>query len=167
MKSDFESMIKQDTNPGRVELLEDSFVDFEGKEHRFLIAAISIPVIADGSEYENDPNEVYLSHLSHEVIEFPKVLSLGISICNPCDKWNPRIAYQMATGRARKHRDHALYVTEPGLINTKMVQALLKQEAEYIKNNPEKVIEGYLERKKRWEKRLNEFVNNDESKANA
>lgn len=147
------SLIEQDTRKGRTQVIYDSFVDYKGETHEFLIAAVSVPTIALCEEWQ-DEDDSYYEDPEHSTYS-NKVLSLGIAICNPCDKWNDRIAYQMATGRARKFRDNAIYVTHDGLINTGMVTALLQQEANYVKHNPEKYIKGYIEQKLRWEKQNN------------
>jgi hypothetical protein len=39
------------------------------------------------------------------------------------------------------------------MINTAVVDALIKQEVEFIKNNPVRVIPGYIEEKEKFEKR--------------
>ena len=39
------------------------------------------------------------------------------------------------------------------MINTAVVNALIKQEVEFIKNNPARVIPGYIDEKEKYEKR--------------
>lgn len=121
-----------------VEVLKDSFLDYAGKEHHFTLAAIS----------EMPDNYT----LSEDSFGIEKVLKIGLAICNPDDVFDEKVGACTAIGRAKKS-EPVLYSTIPGLINTKMVQALLEQEAEYIKNNPEQYIAGYNEAKERWEKR--------------
>lgn len=128
-----------------VEVLKDSFFDYEGKEHHFTLAAIS-----------EMPN-VFIE----DTFFIEKVLKIGLAICNPDDTYNEKVGACTAIGRAKKSAP-VLYSTISGLINTKMVRALLEQEAEYIKNNPEQYIVGYREAKERWEKRkqIEELRNN-------
>ena len=121
-----------------VELLKDSFSDYEGKEHYFVLAAVSCD--PDSFVSEEDPFGI------------EKVLKVGLAICNPDDVFNEKVGACTAIGRAKKS-EPVLYSTMSGIINTKMVRALLEQEATYIKNNPEQYIIGYSEAKKRYEER--------------
>lgn len=117
----------------RIETLKDKFIDYAGKEHWFVIAAVS-------TELEDDD-------------EFSKRLGIGYAICNCEDEFSDEFGRKLAIGRA-KNRETALYSTHLGLINSKMVQALLEQEADYLKNNPEKYIAGYLAAEKKYNEML-------------
>ena len=149
-----------------VEVINDSFVDYAGKTHHFTIAAVSSLLprttgeLGDLSPVNNDDITVY-----HEVgiyvsgygtedylCDVTKVVRLGIAICNPVDDFNEKAGALKAIARARKN-EPALLSTNPGTINTKVVQALLVQEAEYLKNNPENFIVGYADMKARYMKR--------------
>lgn len=143
------SLIANDTHNDRVQVLEDVFVDCAGKSHRFMIAAVSRRM----EGYAGDCNTY-----QYDEVNIEKCLSIGISVCNPADKYDTRIAYLQATGRARKNVDRMLFVTRSGMINTKMVQALLEQEAEFLKNNPDFLIKGYSDFEKRWMKREQKSV---------
>lgn len=124
----------------KVETLVDSFVDEKGQTRNFVIAAISIPfdnfndayVVLEGSPFENG-----------YTIDLTKGLKIGWAICNPTDIFSEELGKQIAIGRAEKNSEYALFVSQPGYINTTMVQAFLKQEAEYFKTNPESKIKGY------------------------
>ena len=145
-----------------VEVINDSFVDYLGKTHHFTIAAVSSMLPKNGEELGVEDylqNEVY-----HEVgiyIEdygtedylctVTKALRLGVSVCNPADEFNEKAGALKAISRARNSRPVLLSV-DPGTINTKVVRALLEQEAEYLKGNPEKLIPGYNDMKTRYEK---------------
>ena len=59
----------------------------------------------------------------------------------------------IAINKARNSSDYALYATLPGMINTVVVNALVAQEIAFIKNNPARVIPGYIEEKEKFEKR--------------
>ena len=64
----------------------------------------------------------------------------------------------IAINKAKNSSDYALYATKPGMINTAVVDALISQEIAFIKNNPDRVIPGYLDEKIKFlnrEKRQN------------
>lgn len=117
----------------RVEYIVDSFKDFTGKERQFVMAAVSIYNETDVFVEENDV----------PVDNDAKVLSIGVSVCRPNDEFNETIGKVIAKGKATKHRDHALYATDAGLINETMVKALLQQEVRYFKTNPGRYLAGY------------------------
>ena len=56
----------------------------------------------------------------------------------------------IAVGKSLKGKGKYLLVTDSGLINTKMVRALLEQEADYFKRNPESYIAGYNKAAEKW-----------------
>ena len=148
----------------RINHLVDSFVDYKGAEHKFVIVAVS-QILPKVNEELEHPEKGYVGcEVFYEVnvyldeygtLEYMghvgKVLKLGIAICNPEDKFNEKTGYYKALGRARNSKC-VLYADEknPGIINSTMVEALLKQEAEYIKNNPAKYIKGYKEAEEKY-----------------
>lgn len=121
----------------KIETLVDQFVDANGDTRHFVIAAISEVFTED---YE--PSNVVDTECN-DIQEVVKGLKLGYSICNPIDKFDEKLGIAIAIGRARKNASYALYATELGFINTKLVRAFLEQEAEYFKHNPEYKIAGY------------------------
>lgn len=140
----------------RIETLVDQFVDANGDTRHFVIAAISTVLPSTFGEIcpDVDDEEDRNAEVSHEVVAFTewdsetvdvvvKGLKIGFAICNPCDTFNEELGKTIAIGRARKNASCALYATEPGFINTKLVRAFLEQEAEYFKHNPESRIAGY------------------------
>lgn len=121
----------------RIEYLVDNFVDANGDERHFVVAAVS--EMFDG---ESDP--AYVTDLDgFDMQDVVKGLKLGFAICNPTDKFYEKLGITIAVGRARKNAEYALLASEPGYINTKLVRAFLEQEAEYFKHNPEYKIAGY------------------------
>lgn len=116
-------------NP-REEYIIDSFVDFTGTERKFIIAAVSQDCLD-------------CTQISEEEIE--KALYLGISVCNAKDTFDEELGKRIAKGKALspKSRIGVLHATKRGVINTKMVRALLEQEAEYMKQNPGTYLRGY------------------------
>lgn len=138
----------------------DSFVDYQGIEHHFVVASLSQTLPKTEKEFFDDTDtpdaEVshhVMSYTEYDSIETAKVLkslSLGISICNPEDEFNVEVGKAKALARA-KCSVPVLFATKPGVINTTMVKALMKQEAEYLKNNPDAYIKGYSTAEKKYE----------------
>jgi hypothetical protein len=146
-----------------VDFITDSFTDYAGKKHDFVIAAVSqvlptttgelgadspiddttVPVTYEVGEYVEDYGTVnYLG-------EITKVVRLGLSICNPLDEFDEKVGAMKAAARARR-ADPTLFGSNKGVINKGVVQALLIQEAEYVKNNPENFIQGYADMRDRY-----------------
>lgn len=139
----------------------DSFVDYQGIEHHFVVASLSQTLPKTEKElYEDTSNPngevefgivAYAQDCEYEVLgHITKSLSLGISICNPEDEFDVEVGKAKALARARCSVP-VLYATKPGVINTTMVKALMKQEAEYLKNNPDAYIKGYSAAEKKYE----------------
>jgi len=126
-----------------VELLKDQFIDYSGKVHHFVIAAVSEELPCECDVITSDEADLIGS--------VSKGLKLGLSICNPEDTFVEKVGVCKALGRA-KQSDPVVFVSYKGLINTTMVRALLEQEANYLKANPEKYIVGYADAKARFEK---------------
>ena len=121
------------------------FTDFRGKVHKFVVAAVSMPVDAEIEIYGES-----------EVVDWTsaeKAVKLGVAVCNPVDEYSEEKGKMIAINKARSPSDYALYATLPGMINTAVVNALVAQEVEFIKNNPARVIPGYLDEKEKFEKR--------------
>lgn len=121
------------------------FTDFHGKIHKFVVAAISMPVYAEISIYGESEVDNWTNA--------EKVVKLGVAVCNPVDEYDEEKGKMIAINKARNSSDYALYATLPGMINTAVINALIYQEIGFIKNNPDRVIPGYLEEKKKFEKR--------------
>lgn len=107
------------------------FVDYAGKTRPFVIAAVCD---FDEDEYSN----------------FSKVISLGISACRANDAFDPELGITIAEGKAKKCKDHALYLTDGGLCNDTLVHALLDQEENYFKRNPGYYLAGYDNDKEKY-----------------
>lgn len=145
-----------------VEFITDSFTDYAGKVHQFVIAALSQNLPTHSGQLENNPVDEDDIPVIHEVETYvedygtegylgtvTKVIRLGVSICNPTDTFDEKVGALKATARAHNAKP-ALYASNPGVINTKVVKALLEQEAEYLKNNPENFIAGYADMRDRY-----------------
>ena len=147
----------------RTQFIHDSFVDYKGKEHHFVICAYSklLPRTfkeAEGIEFDADKDDrVETFAVSYAdsygcLDNYDKVVksvSIGVSICNPEDEFNYVVGCNKAQARA-KNSNATLYATKSGMINTTMVTGLLTQEAEYLKNNPDVYIKGYEESKRAY-----------------
>lgn len=121
------------------------FTDFRGKVHKFVVAAVSMPVDAEIDIYGES-----------EIVDWTsaeKAVKLGVAVCNPVDEYSEEKGKMIAINKAKSCSDYALYATLPGMINTAVVNALVAQEVEFIKNNPARVIPGYLDEKEKFEKR--------------
>lgn len=126
------------------------FTDFKGIIHKFVVAAVSEPIDAEVEIFDDG-----------EVINYAsinKTVKLGVAICNPIDTFDEEKGKMIAINKAKNSSDYALYATKPGMINTAVVDSLISQEIAFIKNNPDRVIPGYLDEKIKFlnrEKRQN------------
>jgi hypothetical protein len=125
-----------------VEILNDQFTDENGELRYFTIAAVSTPLEEGEIFCESSEEDVY-----YKIDEVVKKVTLGYSVCKPGDNYSKELGETIALGRARKNGKAALYSTMRGYINTRVVQALLRQEADYFKANPEVWIKGYRRNK--------------------
>ena len=124
----------------------DEFKDFRGLTHKFVVAAVSEEVDAVVDIYDYDGNIEDCSSIT-------KIVKLGVAICNPNDEYDEKKGKMIAINKAHAATDYALYATLPGMINTAVVEALVKQEVAFIKENPNRVIPGYAEEKQKFESR--------------
>ena len=133
-----------------VDVLKDSFVDYAGRTHYFVIAAVT-----NGLVNENDklPLVVHQDGINLNCLGIVKKgIRIGVSICNPEDEFVEKVGVLKAVARARNSQP-VLYVTDPGYINETLVKAFLKKEAEYLKSNPDNYIQGYNDSKERYLKK--------------
>lgn len=78
-----------------------------------------------------------------------KCLSLGVTVCNPEDEYNEEYGKIRAQALAKSNTP-IIWSTKKGCINTPMVRSLLQQELDYLIANPDQIIKGYSDCKKRW-----------------
>ena len=140
------------------EYLVDSFVDFKGDVHQVVLCALSqspesidsdnLMVAWSDGETVDDSADIF-----HDVF---RMVSLGIAICCPADKkvFSEEIGKKIALNRAEKEVPKFVSLF-PGVVNTTLVRAFLRQEMEFIKKNPEQFIVGYAEAKERYDKKVN------------
>lgn len=142
-----------------VDVLKDAFVDYASKTHNFVIAAISNELADEDGDL---PVVMKAKGLIAECSDpLEKGVSIGIAICNPEDEFSEQVGVLKATARAR-NSSPILYTTGKGYVNQTLVRALLQQEANYLKNNPEVYIPGYNDSKKRYlkNKKMEEMKDN-------
>lgn len=150
----------------RIETRNDSFVDYAGQTHYFTMVAISKELPKKTSDFKDIKNFEGCEEVYYEVSEYiedygtndylgsvTKVLHLGVAICNPTEEFDERKGIEKAIARARNSKP-ALYSTNLGTINGKVVKALLEQECEFLKQNPGKYIKGYDESRKTYERKI-------------
>lgn len=121
----------------RVEYKFGEFVDFAGITRKFVVAAVSVPTnILYVASYDKAEQFVPSS--------IAKILSIGIAICCPSDTYNEEVGKKVAYSKAMNPENpYRLFASAPGMVNTKMVDALIEQEITYFTNNPESHIKGY------------------------
>jgi hypothetical protein len=139
------------------EYLVDSFVDFKGDVHQVVLCALSqspesidsdnLMVAWSDGETVDDSADIF-----HDVF---RMASLGIAICCPADKksFSEEIGKKIALNRAEKEVPKFVSLF-PGVVNTTLIRAFLRQEMEFIKKNPEQFIVGYAEAKERYNKKV-------------
>lgn len=156
----------------RAQYYVDSFKDYTGAERKFTLCAVTIPITDiygkgftgcmvpkypvdvaqdwNNTIYDMDMLDENIIH-SYMNVDLTKMIKIGIAVQCVDDEYNEEIGQKIAYGKAVKYYDHILIVSRPGMINTIMVDALLQQEAEHFKKNPESYIPSYNKRKKNWE----------------
>lgn len=135
----------------KTEYLIDKFKDFTGQEREFILAAVSVPL---GEEFMSIPDpettDDYGTIGADLITPCEKLLLIGMSIRNAEDTYDEEIGKRIAVGKALKFKGKHLAVSHAGLVNTKMVSALLQQEAAYFKRDPQSYIAGYRNAERKW-----------------
>lgn len=139
----------------KTEFLIDKFKDYTGQEREFILAAVSIPLGIKDCVYVPDPfgeynDEGLFYYLNDIELPLEKYVLIGMSVRNAEDKYDVEIGKRIAVGKALKFKGKQLLLSHAGLANTKMIRALLEQEAEYFKRDPQSYIAGYRNSEKRW-----------------
>lgn len=134
--------------------LVDSFVDYAGKEHKLIACALSqTPEDSDHDLkvcwVDSEDKALNGANIYHDVY---RLVTIGIAVCNPEDNFNEetgkKIAYNKAANIEYAPR---IYTTNRGVITKELVETFLKQQVQFVKENPEKVITGYLKAKADYE----------------
>lgn len=124
----------------------DKFIDNNGIEREFILAAVSIDLRKNESVIYSEASIGVTT--GEAVYDVEKVLCLGIAVRRPEDTFNEALGMEIAKGKALKaltnpNKGKLIFVSHSGLINTHMVEALLEQEALYFKRDPGSYIKGY------------------------
>lgn len=144
----------------KVQYITGTFTDFKGQERKFVMAAVSV---VDETAYVDS------QHL-RDLLDTPKYITVGVSVCLPFDEFNEELGKKIAYGKALKSTEHRLYATHSGLINTGLVTGLLNQEAERFKIDPGCYLKGYNDYKAKYMRasRIEGYIENlDEQAATA
>lgn len=139
----------------RAQYLTDYFTDYAGNKRMFTLCAVTIPEVVIPSNpginsviYDPETYTISWKESKDVYPTFTKKLKLGISVQCPEDMPDEELGKKIAYGKALKYDNHVMMVTKEGMINTKVVEALLEQEADYFQKNPDSYIAGY--KKKMW-----------------
>ena len=123
----------------------DSFIDFEGKERKFILLCATI----------NNPSLI----LNTQLTEAERYLNLGIALCNEVDEFNEQLGVKIALGRAQKKLNHMIVFQRGSMINNGLVNTILERESAYLKKDPGFYIEGYDVAKDRYLRNNNTAAN--------
>lgn len=111
-----------------VDYREGSFIDFEGKDHYFVVCAV----------------------LRESTIS--RILSFGVSFCNPVDKHNNELGKKIAYGKSISDRNTNVLLGRAGLLNIETVKYILDNEVNHVKQYPEQYSVAYAKAKDKYEK---------------
>lgn len=125
----------------------DSFIDFEGKERKFVLLCATI----------NDPSLI----LNTQFTQAERYLNLGIALCNEVDEFDEQLGVKIALGRAQKKLNHMIVFQRGSMINNDLVNTILERESAYLKKDPGFYIEGYDVAKDRYLRNNNTAANTD------
>jgi hypothetical protein len=134
--------------PNKTVFRKGTFEDYAGVKRPYVFAAVSTQLSSEEVSIEGAP--------------FPlKAVGVGFSIVHPSDLnrtkkktvkgveievpvYDEKIGEQIAVGKAVASNNlHVLYTAAQGMINTKVVQALLEQEEAHFLTNPKDYIANY------------------------
>lgn len=120
----------------------DVLVDFKGDQHFITVCAVTRSI-----------KENILIETAYYEIPVKKIISLGVSICNPIDSNDTAKGRRIAYNKALENLAPSVYVNCSGIASDEVVNTLIQQELNYVITNPNKFIKGYNDAWKRWEKR--------------
>ena len=115
-----------------VDYREGSFVDFEGKDHYFVVCVVL-------------KESTILGNLT-------RVLSFGVSFCNPVDKHNNELGKKKAYGKSLNVKNTNVLMGRAGLLNIETVKYILDNEVNHVKQYPEQYSVAYAKAKEKYEK---------------
>ena len=115
-----------------VDYREGSFVDFEGKDHYFVVCAVLKENIVLGNP--------------------TRILSFGVSFCYLVDKHNNELGKKIAYGKSVSNRNTNVLLGRAGLLNIETVKYILDNEVNHVKQYPEQYSVAYAKAKDKYEK---------------
>lgn len=115
-----------------VDYREGSFIDFEGKDHYFVVCA----VLKESTILDN----------------LTRILSFGVSFCNPVDKHNNELGKKIAYGKSINAKNTNVLMGRAGLLNIETVKYILDNEVNHVKQYPEQYSISYTIAKEKYEK---------------
>ena len=115
-----------------VDYREGSFIDFEGKDHYFVVCAVL-------------KESTILGNLT-------RILSFGVSFCNPVDKHNNELGKKIAYGKSVNVKNTNVLMGRAGLLNIETVKYILDNEVAHVKLCPEQYSVAYAKAKEKYEK---------------
>lgn len=115
-----------------VDYREGSFIDFEGKDHYFVVCVVL-------------KESTILGNLT-------RILSFGVSFCNPVDKHNNELGKKIAYGKSVSNRNTNVLMGRAGLLNIETVKYILDNEVNHVKQYPEQYSVAYAKAKEKYEK---------------
>ena len=115
-----------------VDYREGSFVDFEGKDHYFVVCA----VLRESTIREN----------------VTRILSFGVSFCNPVDKHNNELGKKIAYGKSVSDRNTNVLLGRAGLLNIETAKYIFNNEVAHVKQYPEQYSTSYAKAREKYEK---------------
>lgn len=115
-----------------VDYREGSFIDFEGKDHYFVVCA----VLKESTILDN----------------LTRILSFGVSFCNPVDKHNNELGKKIAYGKSINAKNTNVLMGRAGLLNIETVKYILDNEVAHVKLCPEQYSVAYAKAKEKYEK---------------
>ena len=123
--------------------LVDSFVDYKGDTHHIVACALSQSPKQDSHTlrvgWADKANRLDVDdHLFHEVY---RMVTVGISICNPEDKFDEQEGIKIATRRVKNNPLGELKTPFITCLCKDQVEHILKGELNYIITNIDKFIE--------------------------
>jgi len=127
-----------------------SFNDYLGKEHKIIVCGVTMSIKDDEyyvMTYDEYDLETYL--------DVQKVLSIGVSICNPGDEYDQQKGEMIAYNRA-KDVENSIILTSSrrGMFNTSTVNFLLNDYLTYIERDPGSVLKGYDKAKLAYQEKI-------------
>ena len=128
-----------------------SFNDYKGQEHKIVVCALSRRANVKNS-IEADPITIYKDSEDDwgQMFDVAKVLSFGVSICNPIDAYDKDHGEMIAYNRAKSEDAPVLASNRAGFFNTSTVTAILNNYVDYIQKDPGSVIAGYDQAKEKF-----------------